>query len=105
MKMTEIIEDTLCIGALVGLSIVLGLAKNSKKSNDIQSNVTEIKENRYSDAVAATIKCSTFGSDANKIIKIIKKDENEDYYKAIISVVESDMFDSDKIKIINSLNE
>ena len=95
------IVNTGCKAVLYGLAIVLPYAT--------EKNMTAMKyyigTANYSDAVGVIMSSSMFSSDKNKVIEILKRDENPEYYKSVIQVVNSTMFSGDKIKAIKMLSE
>ena len=44
-----------------------------------------------------------FDSNKDKVMELLKKDQDSEYYKAVIQVVCSDMFDSRKVNVIKNL--
>lgn len=46
-----------------------------------------------------------FSSDKRTAVAALKRNESAEYYRAIIQAVNSDMFNSDKIKMISELSE
>ena len=46
-----------------------------------------------------------FDSNKTKVIELLKRDQSIEYYKTIIDIVRSNMFDSNKIKAITILCE
>lgn len=48
---------------------------------------------------------SMFDSRKVQAIELLKKDQQQTYYKAVISIVNSTMFDSRKVEAIEKLNK
>ena len=59
----------------------------------------------YGDTVDLIMRSNMFSSDKKVMIKLVKKDADAAYYKAVIQVVKSNMFSSDKIEAIRTLSE
>lgn len=62
-------------------------------------------EATYSDAVEATMDCSMFSFGKQEIMRILPRNKDSDFYKAVIEVVHSDMFTSNKVDVIRSMCE
>ena len=59
----------------------------------------------YSDAIGLIMDSSMYSSDKHKLITLLPKDKDSDFYKAIIKVIKSNMYSSDKIKTIETMIE
>ena len=57
----------------------------------------------YSDAVDAILNSSMLDSSKRTVIGMLKHDEDLEYYKSVIMTINSNMFDSEKIRIIEKL--
>ena len=65
----------------------------------------EMKPVGYDAAVETIMASSMFGSDKCDAVKLLKRDEDENYYKAVISIMQSSMFGSDKVEMIRYLSQ
>lgn len=54
----------------------------------------------YDDAVKAISNSGMYSGDKTKVILALKRNEETDFYRAIINTVRSSMYSSDKVKII-----
>lgn len=59
----------------------------------------------YSDAVGAIMNSNMYDSSKTKIISVLTKDADSEFYKTIIQVVKSDMYDSSKVSTILNMCE
>ena len=67
--------------------------------------VTKVVTPSYAEAVKAIVQRSTMlDSNINKALAELKTDATQEYYSAVISIAESNMLDSSKIKAITNLN-
>lgn len=60
--------------------------------------------NTYSGAVEAIMNSSMLSEYKSEAIGLLKRDEEKEYYKAVISIVKSNDIGSEKVKILNALN-
>lgn len=59
----------------------------------------------YSEAVRVIMQEFTFDSNRNEAVKLLKRDEDVEYYAAVIEAVRSCTFDSNRIELIKTLSE
>lgn len=59
----------------------------------------------YSEAVKVIMQEFAFDSNRNEAIKLLKRDEDMEYYAAVIEAVKSCTFDSNRIELIKTLSE
>ena len=59
----------------------------------------------YSEAVKVIMQEFTFDSNRNEAVKLLKRDEDVEYYAAVIEAVRNITLDSGKIQIIKTLSE
>ena len=60
---------------------------------------------KYSDAINAILQGGMYSSDKTKLTAILPKDADSDLYRAVIQVANSDLFSSDKVKMIKDICE
>ena len=66
----------------------------------------EQHETGYYDAVEVIMNNrSMFSSSKKELIGLLKRDETSEYYKTVISIVESNSFSSEKVEMIKLLNQ
>lgn len=57
----------------------------------------------YSDVIGCIMNSAMYSSDKSKLVGVVPKDRDADFYKAIIKVVQSSMYSSDKVKVITGM--
>ena len=62
-------------------------------------------ETSIGDAVQAILDSCLFQSGKQELIRLLKRNQSEDYYEAVIKIVESTTFLSGKIELMKALNE
>lgn len=90
------------VGAAYLIPIVATIVLN--RSNEIVDEMRFSRAVGYDDAVRAITKSGMWSSDKAAAIKLIKRDETPEYYKAIVSTVSSGMWSQDKLLTIKNLN-
>lgn len=68
----------------------------SKRDDDTESY-------SYGGAVEVIMDSNMFASDKRRMVDIIEKDRDCDYYKSVIKIIKSNMFASDKIRTVEAL--
>ena len=105
MKNTkEIIVDTgkdIVKGVLCGLAVLV----SKVAVEDIIDMVKYKGKVGYSDVVDVIMRSNMYSSDKTRAIAVIKKNEDTEYYKAVVRVIKSNMYSSDKIKTLQQMNE
>ena len=91
---------------VIGIAIpILALSWIEKKQNE--TCVTDMNELfglvDYDDAAAFIISSDMLDSRKIEVLKLLKKDQPEYYYKTVINIIESNMLDSRKLEAIKSL--
>lgn len=59
----------------------------------------------YDDAVEAIMSSDMYSSSKRDAVALLKRGENEEYYRAVIHTVLSDMYSSSKIDILRNMSE
>lgn len=93
-KMTKNIGEVVGYGALVAVA-ALGTASDIEAKNNVN----------YSDAIDKIMNGDMFSSDKAAIVKVLPENQEHEFYKSIISVVESNMMNSTKKSVIRDLCE
>ncbi len=107
MMKIKIPRETINKVGKVGMSVVFyGLTIMAyAKDVDLTAAKCLIGKADYGDVVNLIMRSNMFSSDKKAMIKLIEKDADAAYYKAVIQVVKSNMFSSDKIDAIKALSE
>ena len=84
---------------------VLALGLLSSRRIDISAVEDCASEANYSDAVGAILDSSMFDSDKNAAIGLLKRGGDSEYYKSVISVINSSIVSRNKIRTIEKLSE
>ena len=90
----------------VGIAIpILALTWIEKKQNE--TCVTDMNELfdgiYYDDAAASIMNSNMLDSRKVEVLKMLKRNQPEYYYKTVITIIKSNMLDSRKIEAIKSL--
>ena len=90
----------------VGIAIpILALSWIEKKQNE--TCVTDMNELfggiYYDDAAASIMNSDMLDSRKVEVLKMLKRNQPEYYYKTVINIIKSNMIDSRKIEAIKSL--
>ena len=94
-KLAKGVANILVCGALIALPY---------KSVKINMGQPISKTASYDEAVKAITESSMLSSCKCEAVTILKRGEQEEYYKAVISIVKSDDLGSAKVKMIAGLN-
>ena len=91
----------------VGIAIpILALSWIEKKQNN-ETYVTDVNELfgsiYYDDAAASIMNSDMLDSRKVEVLKMLKRNQPEYYYKTVITIIKSNMLDSRKIEAIKSL--
>lgn len=90
-------------GKLALSALAIGLASLIRdKASNVQYYIGEVG---YGDAVSVILNSDMFDSTKTKAVELLKRDEDAEYYRAVINAVNSQMFDSTKIQTIKTLSE
>ena len=89
-----------CKLALCGLVTILPYV-----SKDIVEKLRYSGNVKYSDAVNVILSGTMFSTDKNKMMELLKPNEDADYYRSVIHVVESSMYSGDKVEAIKTINK
>lgn len=90
----------------VGIAIpILALSWIEKKQNE--TCITDMNELfggiYYDDAAASIMNSNMLDSRKVEVLKMLKRNQPEYYYKTVITIIKSNMLDSRKIEAIKSL--
>ena len=90
-----------------GIALVYGLASMASRTSvkEMFDNIRYSGDVTYGDVVSAVMESDMFDSNKTKVIELLQRGKNVEYYKTIIDIVRSNMFDSNKIKAITILCE
>lgn len=91
----------------IGIAIpILALSWIEKKRNN-ETCITDMNELfglvDYDDAAASIINSDMLDSRKVEVLKMLKRNQPECYYKSVITIIKSSMLDSRKIEVIKSL--
>lgn len=59
----------------------------------------------YGDAVNAIMSSDMWSADKNKAVMVLSKEENSEFYKAVIHIANSDMWSADKVRAIKNMRQ
>ena len=114
MNMKKIINtglNAISIGSqIIGFGTLIYFLKEYLKNTDFVITPSEADVNTrtylvgYSDAIAAIGVSDMFSSHKQQAIAEVKKNESEEYYKAIINIVKGNGFSSHKVDSITSIS-
>ncbi len=102
-KITEYIANGVGI-AIPIVAVVLREKKRKQETYEVDLLAEIFSTADYDSAVASIMNSSMFDSRKVQAIELLKKDQQQTYYKAVISIVNSTMFDSRKVEAIEKLN-
>ena len=98
----DIVKNT---AGISGKAVVYTLvfAASSGLVEDIIDKVRFSGNVKYSDAVKVITDSGMFSADKQQALAVLKQNKDADFYKAVIQVVKSNMYSSDKLKTITNL--
>ena len=73
------------------------------RDNTTKPTTYYIGEANYSDAVSVIMRSSMFDSTKSSMIDILKRDADPEYYKSVITTVNSKAFDTTKLHIVETM--
>ena len=82
---------------------ILGVVLSSVTISDLIDAFRYSGNVGYDDAVKVIMSSSMLGSDKARIMQVLKRDEDSEFYKAVIETVRSSMLGSTKIQIIENM--
>ena len=81
--------------------MILGVIGTMEKK---VQNITYVAgEANYGNTVKAIMESDMFSSDKNKLILVIPRDEDSQFYFGVIEIVKSDMFSSNKVNSVKNM--
>ena len=82
----ETIGNVVKVGGMV---MLYGLAAMASKTSvkDVIDNIRYSGNVSYSDAVSAVMDSDMFDSNKNRVMELLKKDGDAEYYKTIIKII------------------
>lgn len=98
-----------CVVGEVGKIVLSGvglyaLAKVSENTNPV-INTEPAYVGTYNKAVEAIMSSDLYSYQKSEAVAVLSRDEDSDYYLAVITIIESDMFSHEKLKLIKQLTE
>lgn len=100
------IAKTIAVGGFTGLLGVAGLVSAVRDAQDAIAEIGYLKSNvTYADAIHSITNCSMFSSDKRELIKKLRTDRDSTFYKAVITVVTSEMFSHDRLTTVLMMQE
>lgn len=92
-----------------GKVIIYGLSCLALLIPRVENNANAVKhltvEASYGGAIKAIMDSDMLSSYKKVAVDVLLKNQDEEYYKAVIEVVNSNMFDSYKVETIKKINE
>lgn len=99
-KTLEVVKTGVSIAA--PFMITAALNGTTKR---VQDKVRFCGDVGYDDAVRAILESDMFSSSMDEALKLLQKGKDQEYYKSVIRVVESDTYSSTKMTMIKTINE
>lgn len=102
-KITEYVANGVGI-AIPVVAVVLHERKRKQEACEVDLLTEIFSTADYDSAVASIMNSSMFDSRKVQAVELLKKNQQQTYYKAVMSIVNSTMFDSRKVEAIEKLN-
>lgn len=97
------VKDFTKKGSKIAIPILMAVMQE-RSTNNLIDEIQFMGSVDYNDAVNAISRSNMFSVDKAQAIKLVKRNETSEYYKAIISGVKSTMFSVDKVQAIKNMN-
>ena len=96
-------EGSIYVAKILTPIVVSAMCGEVKKN--VATGMMCFTKGTYDNCINTIVNGDDFSTTKSSMIQMVKKDQDESYYKAIMSIVNSDMFGTSKIDAISKIQE